>query len=229
LLEYTRSDSPALFDRIARRYDTCNGLLSLGTHRLLRRRLARQVLALRPRVVLDLGSGTGDMAAELRRGGALVVCLDPSLNMLRLARAKGMSPLVAGVGEKIPLADSSVDAVASAFVLRNVEDLGKVFRESARVLRPGGLAAFLDLGRPEGAADRMARLLWLYPAAFLLGRIAGLGKEYAYLPRSLSHLPPADDVTALLAEAGFESPRCHKMWLPLVRAYTALAGGQDRH
>ncbi|CAN5655665.1 MAG: class I SAM-dependent methyltransferase [Actinobacteria bacterium] len=183
--------SDAIFGRIARRYDLLNTLLSAGRDQSWRRQAVAHLPMGR---MLDLGSGTG--AAAPIFGSREVVALDPVRQMLGLS---SHTLRVAAVGEALPFPDQSFDGVFSAYVFRNLTSVDQTLAEVRRVLRPGGVAAIVDLGRPR---HRLARLLHRVGTAITLpltGLIAFAPTEYWYLHRSLDKLPPPE---LLLAGSG---------------------------
>jgi len=198
----------AMFDRIAPRYDRLNGLISLGAHRRWKRAAVAE-LALAPgAVVLDLACGTGDLAAEAARAGARAVGVDLSAGMLREARRRlPATTLVRAAGEALPLADASVDAVACGFALRNFVDLAAVLREVARVLRPEGRVALVEIDRPASSLVRRAHGLYFERLVPLVGALLSDRFAYAYLPSSAAYLPDAAALGALLAAAGLGAVR----------------------
>lgn len=172
--------SDPIFARIARRYDRINRILSLGQERSWRR---RGVSRLSNGVVLDLGCGTGDTDFE----GRDVIGLDPVVEMLRLSP---VAARVAAVGERIPLADESVDGVFSAFVFRNLASVPDTLEEISRVLRPGKTAVVVDLARPASLVARWIHRVGTAIVLPLVGLLfAGAPAEYWYLHRSLDSLP----------------------------------------
>ena len=174
--------SREVFSRIARRYDTVNRVLSLGRDGAWR----RSALAhLPPGRVLDLGAGTG--AANREFGTRLVVALDPAAAMLDLNPQRRR---VAGYGEHLPFADAAFDGVFSAFVFRNVDSVPATLAEIHRVLRPGGVAAIVDLSRPVSAWQRGLHHLGTAVVLPVVGALARSPREYWYLHRSLDKLPP---------------------------------------
>ena len=176
-----------VFTRIARRYDRVNRILSLGRDSAWRR---AAISSLPEGRILDLGAGTG--AASRDMGGRAVVALDPARQMLVL---NSEPRRVVAVGERLPFADGSLDGVFSAFVVRNLESLGDTLDEVARVLRPGGVAAFVDLGRPESAWRRVLHRLGTAIVLPLVGLLfARAPGEYWYLHRSLDKLPQPQDL-----------------------------------
>jgi demethylmenaquinone methyltransferase/2-methoxy-6-polyprenyl-1,4-benzoquinol methylase len=177
-----------VFSRIARRYDRVNRILSLGRDDDWRRSAIEHLPDGR---VVDLGAGTG--AANPDFGERVVIAIDPAPEMLSINSARQR---IVGKGERLPLSDSSVDGVFSAYVFRNLDSIATTLDEIARVLRPGGVAAIVDLGRPE---SRWKRLLHRAGSAVVLpivGFFVGGFREYRYLHRSLDALPPPADIYA---------------------------------
>ncbi|HLU66954.1 MAG TPA: ubiquinone/menaquinone biosynthesis methyltransferase, partial [Kofleriaceae bacterium] len=207
--------SGAMFDRIARRYDLLNRVLSLGLDRAWRRRTAAALeLGAAPRV-LDLATGTGDLALAIlrRHPDATVVGIDPSAAMLAIARDKiarrGLArsvELQVGIAEQLPLADASVDAVTIAFGLRNVPDRERALREMARVTRPGGRVAVLELGEPRGRVLGPLARFHIHRVVPRLGALLSGAREYRYLERSIAAFPPPEEVAAMMVRAGLEPP-----------------------
>lgn len=173
--------SEDVFARIARRYDLLNTILSLGSEQHWRRLGIAELPFGR---ILDLGSGTG--AAREAFGDREVVALDPVVEMLSLSP---MPVRVAGVGERLPFADGSFDGVFSAYVFRNLTSIPATLAEIERVLRPGGTAVVVDLGRPPGRAAAALHRLGTAVTLPLAGLLAGSPGEYWYLHRSLDSLP----------------------------------------
>jgi demethylmenaquinone methyltransferase/2-methoxy-6-polyprenyl-1,4-benzoquinol methylase len=198
----------AMFDRIAPRYDLMNRLMTFGIDRGWRRR-AIAALALRAGDrVLDLACGSGDLAAAACAAGARVVGLDFSAGMLRAARARRLGcALVRGDALALPLPEASIDAVVSGFALRNFVDLAGAFAESARVLRPDGRIALLEVDRPASALLRLGHAVYFRRIVPLLGALLADRDAYAYLPESTAYLPDAPRLAALLRGAGFTAVR----------------------
>ena len=170
-----------VFSRIARRYDTLNSVLSMGRDGAWRRSAIEH---LPPGRVLDLGAGTG--AANREFGERVVMALDPSAQMVALNPERRR---VIAVGESLPYADGSFDGVFSAFVFRNLSSIQQTLDEIHRVLRPGGAAAIVDLGRPETRLKRAVHRVGTAVVLPIAGAVIGAPREYWYLHRSLDRLP----------------------------------------
>lgn len=177
-----------IFDKIARRYDVLNRVLSLGQEQAWRRRGAAYLPQGR---VLDLGSGTGAAAPVL--AGREVVALDPEPAMLELSP---IAERVVGVGEDLPFEDHSFDAVFSAYVFRNLTSVQKTLSEVHRILRPGGVCVVIDMTRPVN--ENLASIHRLGTSVVL--PVAGMAvkarDEYTYLHRSLDKLAAPEDLYA---------------------------------
>jgi demethylmenaquinone methyltransferase/2-methoxy-6-polyprenyl-1,4-benzoquinol methylase len=201
----------AMFDKIAARYDAMNRVLSFGLDRGWRRRTVRALqLGEAPRV-LDLATGTGDLAIDIAcmHPGATVIGLDPSREMLAIAErklaARGLADrvtLVRGDAQRLPYRDCEMDAATIAFGIRNVPDRLAALREMARVVRPGGRVAVLELGEPRrGVLARAARFHTRHVVPRLGALLSG-AREYRYLQRSIAAFPPSPEFAALMERAG---------------------------
>jgi len=199
-----------MFDRIARRYDLLNRLMSLGRDQAWRRRTV-EALELRPgRRVLDLATGTADVALLVAGAapGVSVVGLDPSAEMLGIGRRKvaarelaGRIELQRGDAEALPFESRSFDACCMAFGIRNVPDRRRALEEIARVTRPGGRVAILELSEPRGALAPLSRF-YVHHVVPALGSLLSGEREYRYLQQSIAAFPPPDEFEALLAASG---------------------------
>jgi len=218
-----------MFDRISPRYDFLNRVLSLGTDVRWRRR-AQVLLGARPgERVLDLGSGTGDLAFAVAEAGATVIAADLSHGMLAVLdrrardRAAGarVEPVVANV-HALPFPDSSVDRIVSGFTVRNVGDLASAFAELRRVLRPGGRLVVLELSHPpQPMFARIYRAYFEHLAPRLATALGGDPEAYRYLPRSLRKFPGADELAAIIRSAGFAQVRYERLLFGVAAVHVA--------
>jgi demethylmenaquinone methyltransferase/2-methoxy-6-polyprenyl-1,4-benzoquinol methylase len=202
----------AMFDRIAPHYDRMNRLLTWRLDARWRRRAVRQLGIGPGDVVLDLGCGTGDMAALARAAGARVVGLDVAARMLDVARARrAADALLRADATRLPLRGGTVSAVMSAFALRNLVAIPPMLAEAARVLRPGGRLALLEVDEPRLALLRWGHGLYFRHAVPLLGALLADRDAYRYLPQSTAYLPPEAELRAMLATAGFAHLRKQRL------------------
>ena len=194
-----------MFNRIAPRYDLLNRLVSLGLDQGWRRRTL-EIVDVRPGdLVLDLACGTGDFSELARARGARVIGLDFAREMLRGAAIRELDVhFTNGDAERLPLADASVDVVTCGFALRNFVSLEEVFQEMARVLKPGGRIAILEVDRPASTLVRVGHSLYFDRFVPVLGGLLSDREAYRYLPASTAYLPPPDELFAMLNKAEFE-------------------------
>ena len=222
-----------MFSRISPQYDRMNRLMTAGLDGRWRR---AAVAAAEPRGadVLDIGCGTGDLSAEFRRAGAgSVTSADFSAAMLARARDKASGK--AGGGDwlqadalRLPFADGTFDAVASAFVLRNLVDLPAAFAEMLRVLRPGGRVVALDITHPPpGPFGAIMRFGFEQGVTRLAGILSGQGRAYRYLPGSLEGYPPADELSRMIEAAGAEPAHYHRFGGGMVALHIARRRAAD--
>jgi len=196
----------AMFDRIARVYDRLNTVMTAGLDRRWRRRAADLAQVSVGDPVLDVATGTGDLAVELRnRVGpqARVVGLDFSEGMLELARVKAPAiDFVQGSALELPYADGEFAAATVGFGARNFSDLGRGLSEMARVVRPGGRVVVLEITTPQKPPLSWFFGLWFDRVVPVLGRMAGDSEAYTYLPSSVRRFPGPQALGAELAGAG---------------------------
>lgn len=195
------------FARVAGRYVVTNHVLSGGIDVLWRRKVAHLVRRRGPRRLLDVATGTGDLAAAVQKAlpDADVHAVDFCLPMLRKARERGVPGLAAADGLRLPFADGAFDAVTIGYGLRNMESYPGAAREFARVIRPGGFLLVLDFSTPGG----LLRPLYGFYLHQVLPRVAGLitGQRaaYEYLAGSIEAFPSGQAMVDLLAAHGFKS------------------------
>jgi demethylmenaquinone methyltransferase/2-methoxy-6-polyprenyl-1,4-benzoquinol methylase len=194
-----------VFNTVAPRYDLMNDLMSFGIHRWWKRRLASAARVQAGQRVLDLAGGTGDVACLMAGKGAQVMVCDPSLAMMAQGRLRGLDELswLAGIGERIPLADNSVDTLTISFGIRNVTHLDSALTEALRVLKPGGRFLCLEFSRPW-APIRPFYDFFSFHAIPRLGAWVGRDPEaYTYLVESIRRFPDQQEMAGMMRQAGF--------------------------
>jgi demethylmenaquinone methyltransferase/2-methoxy-6-polyprenyl-1,4-benzoquinol methylase len=201
-----------MFGRIAGRYDLMNQIMSLGLDRQWRRRAAKAAAVPDGGMALDIGTGTGDLAFELADASprATIIGADFTSQMLELAPAKASlldldtrTAWTRSDALLLPFADCSFDAVTSAFVLRNLTDLGIAFGEMRRVLKPGGRVVALEISPSSAPIWRALFEIYFHRLVPLVGRIvAGDAAAYQYLPSSVAAFLSPDAVSSVMSGAG---------------------------
>jgi demethylmenaquinone methyltransferase/2-methoxy-6-polyprenyl-1,4-benzoquinol methylase len=233
------SKSPAriagMFDAIARRYDLLNHLLSAGIDRRWRTR-AIQALSLTGRErVLDLCTGTGDLAIaaiDARPSAARVVGVDFAQGMLRAGQVKvrrrrleNRIALVRGDATRLPLENGVVDAITIGFGIRNVEDVSTACAEMQRVLAPGGRIAILEFAIPVTPGVRTVYLWYINRVLPSIGRmISRHNAAYGYLPASIGAFASPEELVTMLRQHGFVEVSATRLTLGSVVLYTAKRG-----
>jgi demethylmenaquinone methyltransferase / 2-methoxy-6-polyprenyl-1,4-benzoquinol methylase len=190
-----------MFDAIAPRYDLVNRIMTFRLDVRWRRRTVRDLALPAGSVVLDLAAGTGDLCIDLRESGLAPISVDLSYGMLAADRSG--APRVQADILVLPMPDSSVDGVTCGFALRNLTDLGAFFVELARVVRPGGRIALLDVGIPSNPLIRWGNSIYFGKIVPVIGGLLSDGAAYRYLPKSVAYLPEPDEMVAMLVSAGF--------------------------
>jgi demethylmenaquinone methyltransferase/2-methoxy-6-polyprenyl-1,4-benzoquinol methylase len=220
--------SGVMFDRIAARYDLLNRLISFGLDRGWRRRLVRALGCSGPAKVLDVATGTGDVALTIAQmlPESTVTGVDPSVGMLEIGRQKvsaaGLGARVdlqEGDAQAMPFEAGSFDAACISFGIRNVPDRLAGVREMTRVTRSGGRVVILELGEPNpglfGGAARL-HMDWLVPR---LGALLTDGDAYRYLRESIAAFPPPESFAGLMREAGLSAVRYDRLSFGVATLY----------
>jgi demethylmenaquinone methyltransferase / 2-methoxy-6-polyprenyl-1,4-benzoquinol methylase len=209
---YKSSDEvQAMFGRIAPRYDLMNRLISLGQDQAWRRFLVGKLNLPADGHLLDIASGTGDIAFEVRRNfpNAEVIASDFALPMMQVGKERGMGKTVswsAADALNLPFPDASFDAITSGYLFRNVPDIGRALAEQLRVLKPGGWMATLDTTPPQNKLLKPFILMHLKYVIPTLGKLVAPDPDaYAYLPASTLRYKTPADFAELMGKAGFGS------------------------
>lgn len=215
----------AAFAGIAGRYVLANHVLSLGIDVLWRRRTARIVAAWNPKVVLDLATGSGDLARAIEEECppfTRILGADFSVPMMREAQSRNLRNLIAADGMQLPLESASVDVVTVAFGLRNMASWPDALREMHRVLRPGGHLLVLDFALPRPSVIRRLYLIYLKSIMpRVAGWITGQRPAYEYLCSSVERFPSGAEMEDLILSAGYTSPKTQSLSFGIASIYTA--------
>jgi demethylmenaquinone methyltransferase/2-methoxy-6-polyprenyl-1,4-benzoquinol methylase len=216
-----------MFDTIAPRYDRVNALMTFGLDEGWRRRTVRLLGLSTPALVADIGCGTGDLGRLLASQGTRVVGLDMSMGMLTAGRPTA-PPGVLADAAMLPLADRALDGAVSGFALRNFSELSAVIVELARVVRPAGRIALLEVAQPEQWLVKAGHSLWFNHVVPLIGSLLSDKAAYRYLPRSVAYLPSYGELATMLEDAGFSDVRRDLLSGGLVQVISARRGGSPR-
>ena len=219
-----------MFDAIAGRYDLLNTVLSGGLDRYWRRRAIASLRLTGRERVLDVCTGTADVALGAADGAARVVGVDFSGSMLAYGLAKvkhaallNRIQLIRGDAMALPAADASVDAATMAFGIRNVQRADVTCRELLRVLKPGGRLAILEFGLPVIPAVRPLYLWYFNHVLPRIGRaVSRHGAAYSYLPESVGSFQFGDEFARMLRDAGFSQVKASPLALGIVYLYEAM-------
>jgi len=218
----------SMFDRIAGRYDLANHVLSGGIDFVWRRRAAEIVGNWQPQRVLDLATGSGDLALAIahKLPEAEMTGTDFSSEMLARASKKGLKRTVVADALHLPFADASFDCVTVGFGLRNMTDWDAALREVARVLVPGGHFLVLDFSIPSGPLRPLYRAYLHGCLPFAAALLTGQRDAYAYLGESIEQFPSGQAMLRLIEANGFASARCQPLTGGIATIYTATAAAR---
>jgi demethylmenaquinone methyltransferase/2-methoxy-6-polyprenyl-1,4-benzoquinol methylase len=196
-----------MFTKIAKRYDLMNRLMTGGQDVRWRKRVIEQARLRSNSSLLDLGTGTGDLAREAlaQFPQARVIAADFTLEMMRVGKQSGPLNFSAADALRLPFNDGSFNAVVSGFLLRNVIDLQEALQEQYRVLRKGGRIVILDTTRPKkNILSPLIRLHMHFVIPTLGGLLTGEKDAYRYLPETTEGFVTAEEMTARMAAVGFK-------------------------
>lgn len=191
----------SMFDAIAPRYDLVNRIMTFRMDVGWRKRAVRDLRLAPGATVVDLACGTGDLCRELTRNGLTPIGADLSFGMLSNARTA--APLIHADALRLPFPDAALDGATCGFALRNFVDLPAFLVELARVLRPGGRIALLDVATPPNRFLRAGHAIYFGKVVPRIGALLSDGEAYRYLPRSVAYLPEPDELMRTVRVAGF--------------------------
>src|SRR6266403_1413266 len=203
-----------MFGSIARRYDLANHVLSCGADFYWRSHAAQIVASWRPKSIVDLATGTGDLVLAIRKKlpNAEIVAVDVLAEMLELAKKKGVRRTIMADAMQLPFADASFDCVTVAFGLRNMEDWGGALREMARVLGTNGHLLVLEFSLPRLSILRAPYRFYLHRCLPVLGSFLTRQKNaYDYLGDSIEEFPSGDAMLRLMEANGFIGARAEPL------------------
>lgn len=229
-----RMGSGQMFDNIADGYDRLNRIMSMGVDQSWRRKTVAALNVKAGARVLDLATGTGDLAIQIAETHpeCTVVGVDPSVNMLRVGRTKVDATnlgkrvtLMEGDAQSLPFDTGSLDAACIAFGIRNVPDRERGLREMARVVKPGGRVCVLELSEPKkGVLSPFARF-HIRQVVPRLGAWLSGSKEYRYLQESIAAFPDPEDFAAMMERAGLTMVSLERLTLGVCCLYVAESRG----
>ena len=230
------STSPiaALFDRISPKYDRLNHLLSFNIDKVWRRKTAKVVSKIRPKAILDLATGTADLALALakRNPQAHIIGIDISEKMLEIGKAKiekhgleSQIELNLGDAATLPFEDNTFDAVTVAFGVRNFEKLDKSLAEIHRVLKPEGHIFILEFSMPERYPMRQAYRLYFRHILPKIGKwVSKDASAYTYLPESVERFPKPSVFLQTLSDKGLSEGSACPFSCGIATLYSAVKG-----
>ena len=225
-------DVRAMFTRIARRYDVMNTFMTGGRHHAWRRLAAAALVAAPSGLVLDLATGTGDLALAVRavRPASTVIGADFSEGMLHEARPKlarrheTRVPLLAADALALPFRDRTFAAVASAFLVRNLPDLARGLAEMRRVTMPGGIVVTLDITRPRVPGwDRVFGFYFHRVVPVIGALVAGDRAAYTYLPESVERFASPPGLADAMRRAGLRDVRYRRFGFGTIALHVGVA------
>lgn len=205
-LDKEPAEVATMFDKVARRYDITNTVMTFGQDRRWRNETVRAVGAKPGQRVLDLAAGTGVSSEEYLRNGVHVVPCDFSIGMLEEGRRRnGQLPFVAGDATKLPFADNSFDAVTISYGLRNIVDTRAGLKEMLRVTKPGGRIVVAEFSTPTWPLFRTVYMEYIMRALPAMARAVSSNPEaYVYLAESIREWPDQLELGRLIKDVGWQ-------------------------
>ncbi len=220
-----------MFDNISGKYDLLNRILSMGIDQSWRKKVVKSVQNARPETILDIATGTGDLAIAMAKAtNAKITGFDLSAGMLEVGRKKvkdesleNRIEMIQGDAENMPFEDNSFDVITVAFGVRNFENLKKGLDDIYRVLKPGGKFLILEFSQPEAVPMKQ---LYTFYSRYILPRIGKkISKDqsaYTYLPDSVKAFPHGEDMKKILKNSNFVEPFDKKLTFGIASIYESL-------
>lgn len=233
---YNNSDSKKeqvaqMFDNIAFRYDFLNGLLSFGIHKGWRRKCVKKLISLKPKLILDVATGTGDFAIECAKllDPEKIIGVDISEGMMKFGREKirklnleGKIELKLGDAETLDFADNTFDAITVGFGVRNFENLEKGLKNLSRILKPGGSLIILEFSYPRNFPIKQFYTFYFSYITPTIGKLFSKDKRaYAYLPESVKAFPDNERLVAILKNCSFSQANFKALTFGVAAIYEA--------
>ncbi len=217
-----------MFNSIAKRYDFLNHFLSAGVDIYWRKKAVKLLARVKPQVILDIATGTGDFALEtLKLKPRQVIGIDISEGMLAVGREKiskrGLKHLIQlqlGDSENIQFPDNHFDAITVAFGVRNFENLEKGLAEMLRVLKPGGMAVILEFSKPQQFPMKQGYNFYFKHILPVFGKLISKDNSaYTYLPESVQAFPDGKDFISIFQKTGFKNTEWHSLTFGISSIY----------
>jgi demethylmenaquinone methyltransferase / 2-methoxy-6-polyprenyl-1,4-benzoquinol methylase len=222
-----------MFDNIAKHYDFLNHFLSLGIDKIWRRKMIAELVSAQPKSILDVATGTGDVAIntikQLKIKDLHIVGLDISPEMLNIGKKKiiteGMSgtiEMMVGDSENLPFENNKFDAITVAYGVRNFENLEQGLSEMLRVLKPNGKLVVLEFSKPNSFPFKQLFNFYFKNILPTIGKLTSKdNRAYAYLYESVQSFPDGTDFLNVLSKTGFKNTQCTPLTLGISSIYTA--------
>lgn len=218
-----------MFNNIAPKYDTLNRLLSFGIDKIWRKKLIKQLISTNPQKVLDVATGTGDLAFHLlKKHETEVVAVDISTNMMEIARQKAKKNNITNVSfveasaENLPFDDNSFDTVMVAFGIRNFADLNKGLAEMRRVLKTKGKVFILEFSKPNKFPLKNLYKFYSKQIIPVIGKLVSKNKyAYMYLPETIAEFPKNEKMVEIIVNNGYSNCIYYKYTGGICNLYVA--------
>lgn len=221
-----------MFDSIAPAYDFMNRAMTFGIDKLWRAKAVRMIKAHTPSTILDVATGTGDLAIKLARSLSInkITGIDLSEGMIEIGRRKvteanldNVISFTTGDCLNLPFEDNSFDCVTVAYGVRNFEHLDKGYQQMHRVLNNGGMLCVIELSTPTSKIIKPLYNFYTHHIIPFVGRLISKDvRAYSYLPESIAAVPQGNDMLQLMKNAGFKDCKFHSMTFGTCTIYTAI-------